>query len=262
MKYRLLPLVLATALCACAQSQQSDDQDGRTDLAAQVVAMQQDIRLLRQDMSAVRQAVTEIHRKAVTPPQSPPVQQVAVDVRLDADSPVMGDPAAAVAIVEFSDFQCPYCRRYQTQIYPQIKSRYIDSGKLRYIYRDFPLGFHPEARSASVAAKCAARQGKFSEFKEALFLNQRQLNSELYTELAATVGLDGARYQRCLQDTMLQQQVDGDLQYGKSIGVNGTPTFFIGRVEGNTLVNSRRITGSQPLTSFTAAIDALLADPG
>lgn len=259
---RVLLLVVAAALCGCSQSQQPGDQEGRVDLAAQMIAMQQDIHLLRQDMAAVRQAVTEMHRNTLAPPLSPPAQPVAIDVRLEADSPVLGDPEATVAIVEFSDFQCPYCRRYQVQIFPKIKQRYIDKGKLRYVFRDFPMDFHPQARAAAMAAKCAARQGKFPEFKEALFQNQRQLDSGLYPKLAATIGLETSDYERCLQDAVLQQEIDRDLQYGQSIGVNGTPTFFIGRVDGNTLVKSRRIIGSQPLASFTSAIDALLADPG
>jgi protein-disulfide isomerase len=255
---------MTAGLVACMETTPPDPADGQTakgteDLAEQIEAIQQDLRGLRQDMAAVRQAVTEIHRARVSPPAVAPVVETPVDVMLDTDDPVVGSPGAEVVILEFSDFECPFCRRYQTQVYPEIRERYIDTGKVRYVFRDFPLGFHAQARPAAVAANCAARQGKFEEVKTALFQNQRRLGSELYAELAAAHDLAGDLFEQCLENPDLDAEIDKDLAYGQTVGVSGTPTFFIGRIEQNKLISAKRLVGARPLASFASVLDSLLA---
>lgn len=258
--YRCCYFATLMGISACTESPSPDPGQQTADalLAEQIEVMQMELKLLRQDMSAVRQAVTEIHRSRVSPPVAAPAIETPFDVLLDDDDPTIGNPDAEVAIVEFSDFECPFCQRYQTQVYPEIKKRYIDTGKVRYVFRDFPLEFHPQARSAAVAVNCAARQGKFEEMKTALFENQRQLKAELYVELATAHDLDGDAFERCLSERDHDAEIDGDLAYGQSVGVRGTPTFFIGRVEQNKLVNTKRLVGARPLQSFSSVIDSLL----
>ncbi len=231
------------------------------DIADQLNQVRDELRQLRQETAAVREAVREIHRAAVTPPSAALPKPQTAEVVLDADDPVLGSPEAGIAIVEFSDYECPFCVRYHSQTFAQIKERYIDTGKVRYISRDFPLGFHPNARSASIAANCANEQDKYKVMKDALYAGQRRLGAELYSELATTLGLDTERFSVCMKNVKNDQEIDSDSSYGQSLGVTGTPTFFVGRVERGRLVDAKRIVGAQPFTAFSKVIESYLAGP-
>src|SRR3990167_11376713 len=120
-------------------------------------------------------------------PKSGPAGITEIDMDDDA---VLGDPDAPVTIVEFSDFQCPFCGSFFAQTLPLIKKNYMDKGKVKMVYRDFPLSFHPEAQPAAEADECAHEQGKFWEFHDGLFNNQQYLGEVLYMDLAEKHGLD------------------------------------------------------------------------
>lgn len=220
--------------------------------------LRQELKALRQEMGQLRQAVSEIHRSAVTPPSAlkgPP--SVPVGVAL-GDGPSLGKAEAQVAVVEFTDFECPFCQRFHSQTFSQIKETYIDSGKIRYLVRNYPLGFHAQAKPAAVAANCAGKQGQYWEMQHALFTNQRCLGADLYSELAATLKLNEEVFHACLEDPSQAQTVDTDQQYGQSIGVRGTPNFFIGRIQDGKMINATHISGAQPFTTFSRALDSLL----
>jgi protein-disulfide isomerase len=227
--------------------------------------LHREIKTLNVEVMQLRQAVTEMHRVVLlnaaapapeTPPQPPPV---AAEVSLD-DDPVMGDRAAKVGVIEFSDYQCPFCNRFHTQTFPKLKETYIDTGKVQYIFRDFPLEFHPEAKGAAIAANCAGEQGAYWEMYDRLFRNQRRLGSDLYIELAQQLKLNIPTFLNCLKKPNWGKEVDNDLAYGQSAGVSGTPSFFIGRIQGERLVDAQLIVGAQPFSVFAQAIDALLED--
>jgi len=171
---------------------------------------------------------------------------------------VLGSREAQVGMVEFSDYQCPFCQRFHTQTFPALQKAYIDSGKVQYIFRDFPLAFHPQARGAAVAARCAGKQDAYWDMHHRLFAQPRRLGLELYQELAQTLKLNIATFLSCLQDPEQGKTIENDLTYGQSLGVQGTPSFFIGRVEGGYLVDARQITGAQPFTAFKALIEETL----
>src|SRR3989344_815406 len=126
-----------------------------------------------------------------------------VDVSLD-DDPMLGQKDAPVTIVEFSDYQCPFCGRFYSQTLPQIKSKYIDTGKVRLVFRDFPLSFHPEALPAAVAANCAGTQGKYYEYHNKVFENQAVLSTANYKKWAQELGLDTAKWETCTKDPKQQ----------------------------------------------------------
>jgi protein-disulfide isomerase len=171
----------------------------------------------------------------------------------------MGSSDARVAIVEFSDYQCPYCRRYFQQTFPRIKETYIDTGKAQYIFRDFPLEqIHKEAVPAAVAANCSGQQGKYWEMHRALFSHQGRFTPETFTTLAQELELDFEAFQACLQDPAQKKEVGDDLVYGQSVGVRGTPHFFVGRVEGGKLVDVKVLSGAQPFPAFQNLIDSFL----
>jgi protein-disulfide isomerase len=174
------------------------------------------------------------------------------------NGPVMGKSEALVGIVEFSDYQCPFCFRFHTQTFASLKNNYIDTGKVQYVFRDFPLDFHAQGKTAAIAANCAGKQKKYWEMQHALFSNQRRLGSDLYKELSKNLGLDTGAFISCLEDPNQGKEVDADRTYGLSLGVNGTPNFFVGRVDGNRIVDVRQISGAQPLAVFEQIIGSFL----
>ena len=172
------------------------------------------------------------------------------DIDLD-DDPVLGNKDAPVTIVSFEDYQCPYCGRAFEQTFPLIKKDYIDTGKVKYVYRDYPLPFHPNAAPAAEASECAHEQGKFWEYHDALFKNQQNLGNELYLKLAGDLKLDVNKFKQCIDTGKYRQEVQDDFAYGSQAGVSGTPTFFI---------NGMQLVGAQPYQAFQQVIEAELAN--
>jgi protein-disulfide isomerase len=174
-----------------------------------------------------------------------------VDVSVD-DDPSIGPEDAPVTIIEFSDFQCPYCANFQAQTLPQILSNYGD--KVRFVYRDFPLtSLHANAQKAAEASECANDQGKYWEYHDILFQNQAALDVQSLEGYAASLGLDTAAFNDCLTSGKYEQEVTKDEQDGTNAGVQGTPSFF---------VNGMPIQGAQPYSVFQSAIEAALAKAG
>ena len=175
--------------------------------------------------------------------------------RRDADDPLaLGRVDAPVVVVEFGDFQCPFCRLFAQRDEPALLQRYVDSGQVRLEWRDYAyLG--PESVTAAVAARAAGRQGRFWPFHDALYAQQRPENrgavdDAFLTGIATGVGLDPARFAADRADPALRAAVESDLRTGTSLGVTGVPTFLVG---------DQLIFGAQPLGTFTGAIDAALA---
>lgn len=216
--------------------------------------MQSDLTALRADVAALSVRIDGLH-ELLGPPE-PARVTIAF-----AGRPVLGDRAAGVGIVEFSDFECPFCRRFHTTVHPLLKRDYIDTGKAQMIFRDLPLDFHPRARGAAQAANCAGEQGRYWDMADALFDGQERLGDELYRDLAGTLGLDLARFHACLQDPAGAAAIEQSLREAAAFGVDGTPTFFIGRVEGDRLVDAHVVVGAQPYPALAQVIDSLLSGP-
>jgi protein-disulfide isomerase len=173
---------------------------------------------------------------------------------------VIGREDAPVTIIEFTDLQCPYCARHATQTFPRLQREYIDTGKLRYTSRDLPLPFHSFAMPAAVASRCAGEQGRFWEYREALFASQTLLGTEPYGRIAGELGLDVARLEACRADGRQEANVKTDIALAGSVGIRSTPTFVIGRVV-NGEFQGEQFSGAQPFEYFKARLDALLAAP-
>ena len=167
------------------------------------------------------------------------------------DDPVEGAKNAPVTIIEFSDFQCPFCERFYTQTLPQIENEYIKTGKAKLVYRDFPLSFHENAQKAAEAGECADEQGKFWVMHDMIFENQASLSVADLKKYAGRVGLDQAKFDSCLDSSKYAAEVQKDQTDGQAAGVTGTPGFVI---------NGRLIVGAQPFSAFKQAIDAALAE--
>lgn len=161
----------------------------------------------------------------------------------------LGPKDAPITLVEFSDYQCPYCERWYTQVYKQLLAAY--PGKIRFVYRNLPLtSIHPESMPAAEAAMCAGEQNAYWQYHDKLFDNQDKLGNDLYIQLAKDLGLDMAEFQSCLTTHKYQSAIQADMDFSLGLGVQSTPTFFI---------NGLAVVGAQPLTAFTQVIDQELA---
>ena len=172
--------------------------------------------------------------------------RVNVDI---GDSPFLGDEDAPVTIIEFSDFECPFCARWYIDTKSQIDEQYIKMGKVKLVYMHYPLSFHPQAEPAALASECAYEQGKFWEFHDLIFENQRVISDANYKKWAADLGLDQAQFDDCYDSKKYQADVQDDFNKGQRAGVRGTPGFF---------VNGRLVSGAQPFSVFQQAIEAEL----
>jgi protein-disulfide isomerase len=185
---------------------------------------------------------------------SPPAAPVAavgtegptrLEVSVD-DDPSLGPADAPITIVEFSDFNCPYCKKWHTQIYPQLMAAYPD--QIRFVYRDFPITSE-ESLAAAQAANCAGEQDAYWQFHDSLLSGGLDLGREAYTQYATRLGLDVEALLACLDSGKYNDEVEADARYAAGLGVSGTPTFFI---------NGLPLVGAQPLTEFQAVIEAEL----
>ena len=185
-----------------------------------------------------------------------PAPGAKVNVSAD-DDPYLGNKNAKVTIIEFSDFQCPFCRSFWKDTLPQIKSEYIDTGKVKFVYRDYPLPFHPMAMPYALGANCANDQGKYWEMHDKIFAEQEKLGSGTISTLnakdikkwAAQLGLNANQFNQCLDSEKYKDEIAKDMADGSKVGVTGTPAFFI---------NGQLIVGAQPYATFKALIDSEL----
>jgi protein-disulfide isomerase len=173
-------------------------------------------------------------------------QQVAARIEV-GDAPVLGPKNAPVTIVEWSDFQCPFCGRVEPTL-QQLRDQY--KGKIRIAWKNQPLSFHPNAMPAAEAAMAAHEQGKFWEFHDALFKKQGQLSPQLYDEVARSLGLDLDRFHASIEAHKSAAHIQADMTAGRAVGAEGTPTFF---------VNGKKLVGAQPIDAFKQLIDSELA---
>ena len=179
-------------------------------------------------------------------PQPTAQPSTVVDVSEDND-PFKGNENAPVTIIEFADFQCPFCKRFFDDALSQLEKEYINTGKVKLVYRDFPLtSIHPVAQKASEASECANEQGKFWEYHDSIYNNQDSLSLENLKQWAVDLKLDTNKFNDCLDSGKYEDEVNNDLQDGVNAGVTGTPSFFI---------NGKQLSGAQPFSAFKSVID-------
>ncbi len=178
-----------------------------------------------------------------------PTAPVDMKELLDDDA-VKGDAKAPVTIVEFSDYECPFCAKFYTETYKQLEEKYIKTGKVKFVYRDFPLSFHPQAQKAAEAAECAGEQGKYYDMHNKLFESGVQGGVATFKKYAADLKLDTAKFNTCLDTGAMAAEIRKDFADGQNAGVQGTPGFF---------VNGKIISGAQPYSVFEQIIEAELS---
>ncbi|MCW5876444.1 MAG: DsbA family protein [Anaerolineales bacterium] len=174
------------------------------------------------------------------------------NVPVEEHDPSLGDENAAITIIEFSDFQCPFCQRYATQTHAQLMDTYGEH--IRFVYKDFPLtSIHPEAYPAALAAQCAHEQGHFWEYHDLLFSQRLELGDATYLAYAEELELDIPGFSACYEEERYLAEVQADYDFAMQLGVSSTPTFFI---------NGIAVIGSQPFSVFAQIIDYELANQG
>jgi protein-disulfide isomerase len=216
---------------------------------------------LRKGQVEMRKELAEI-RKLVTPSPAPSaVEKLKAPAQIGS-VPARGNQGARLTIIEFSDYQCPYCKRHVDQTMPRLLEDYVNKGTVRYAFRDYPLSeIHPLAAKAAEAARCAADQGKYWEMHDRLFANQKELQPEKLPGHAQAIGLDAGKFQSCLDDSRHAAAVQKDLEAGAQLGAQGTPAFVLGVSDGNQVKDGVIIHGAQPIAVFKAEIDKLLIPP-
>jgi protein-disulfide isomerase len=172
----------------------------------------------------------------------------------------LGRADAPVMLVEFADFQCPFCKKFHTDAYAELKKNYIDTGKVRFVSRDLPLDFHPFALKAAEAARCAGDQQKYWELRDALYSNAAPPNDEVIGKAIETLSLDKVAFQSCLSSEKYKADVQKDAGEAAKLQISGTPTFVLAKSAKDKL-DGVRIVGAQPFAAFQSAINALLKNP-
>ena len=206
------------------------------------------------ELGDIKRLLAEQKSKPADADAAQPAQVVLDDVAVN----VVGNAAAAVTLIEFTDYQCPFCRRFHERTWPELKKKYVDTGLVRFVVRDLPLPFHNEAEPAAIAARCAGEQGRFWATFETLFTSNEPLSAVSARKAALDAGAAAPELDRCIASPAVRKAIDADAAEAERIGVNGTPGFVIAQRRGAKLEGTLLL-GSQPTAAFAARIDALLA---
>ncbi len=188
------------------------------------------------------------------------MQDVDLTINVTND-PVKGKQNAKVTLVEFTDYQCPFCGRHTRSVLPQLEKDFIETGKIRYVLRDFPLSsLHPQAPKAHEAAHCAGEQGKYWEMHDQLFAHQKELEADNLPDYAEAAGVsDTSAFETCLEGGKYEERANDSLKEGKEAGIRGTPSFLLGHTEANGTVKVvKLIRGALPFSFFQQQINTLL----
>ena len=254
----LLAMLIACLLSASGTSPAFAQSEAAS--KAELRALKGDLEQIRTELDEVKKELKlmrEFMQRRAQPPQPP---RVVAEVSV-ADQPIKGKKDATVTLVEFSDYQCPYCSRFFQTTLPTLTKEYIDTGKVRYAFRDFPLDqIHPNARKAAEAAHCAGDQGKYWEMHDLLFQNQQALEIDKLKTYASRLDLDSAAFATCVDTEKYKTKVQKNLEDGVKAGVRGTPSFFVGKTRPDGTIQGVMITGARPTAAFRQEIDQLLQE--
>ncbi|MBN1916061.1 DsbA family protein [Candidatus Dojkabacteria bacterium] len=230
-------------------------------LAGRTIAISIDpdsVKSSKDDNSVIGNVEGEV---APVEPEEPIITTISID-----DDAILGDPNAKVAIVEFSDYECPFCKRHWEETYSEIVKNYVDTGEVIIVFRDFPLSFHdPAATREAYAAECAREQGNdktYYKMHDKIFEtsigNGAGISDDTMRSLAEGIGIDGNKLIDCMNSGKYADEVQKDLSEGSVAGINGTPGFVIGKLGSDGMVTGTIVSGAQPYTSFESIIKEYL----
>ncbi len=222
--------------------------------------------MTRDQADAILNELKSIHQLLLNPPATraaaapaAPAANEHVKMSVGTGWFAMGREDAPVTMVEFTDYQCPFCRRFETESFAQLKKEYIDTGKVRFVSRDLPLDFHPNAPGAAVAARCAGEQNKFWEMRDAMMLDTAtDLGPDALLKYGQKINLDMPAYSACLKEKKFTEAIKKDTADAGALGISGTPSFIIGKSD-KTEIAGVRIVGAVPFAVYDSAIKDALA---
>ena len=220
---------------------------------------QEQVQELLSELKGIRAALEKMSTPAPAAQPQEPVSDK-ITMAMPANAYTIGKTDAPLVLIEYTDLQCPFCQQFHNTAYEQIKKNYIDTGKVLFLSRDFPLDFHPWARPAAIAARCAGDQGKFWELRNVLIANADKLSKEMIAQHASELKLDMKKFQSCADSDFYTADINKQVAEGTAAGVNGTPSFVIGKVE-NGQLDGVRLVGAMPYETFDTKIKELLAAP-
>jgi protein-disulfide isomerase len=247
---------LTPTFCKAGQAPQSRS---TIDLQQDISNLKRNVKTLLAEQQQIIEQLNELRRQLPTSVSARPAPLLPATLSVRGDL-FKGDAPARVAIIEYSDFECPFCGGYERETSPQIFDNYIKTGKVKLFYRDLPLPMHPHAMSAARAARCAGDQGKYWEMHDSLFAKQNALSDPTLVDRAKTLGLDTNKFSECFSSDRYADDIQKSIAEAQKLGIGGTPTFFIGTIDSNGhVVNiSKRIIGARPYADFQAALDEVL----
>jgi protein-disulfide isomerase len=225
----------------------------------EVIELKAQVAEMQKDLAEIKKLLQEGARAPAAAAAAPAFKEQTVSI---GTSPVKGDANAIVTLIEYSDYQCPFCARNYREVLPLLEKEYIETGKLKFVMRENPIpNLHRDAMGASQAALCAGDQGKYWEMHNLLFDNSKQLGVDNLKAFAGTIGLDTATFNECLDSKKHEKTVQADLASGAKLGVRGTPGFVLGLTDPKDpdKVNLKLfIKGAQGIDQFRASINDLL----
>jgi protein-disulfide isomerase len=203
------------------------------------------------ELKAIHQLLERQQSAAVQPPSAPTSDKVKMSVGAGWYS--MGRDDAPVTVVEFADYQCPFCRKFQSETFVELKKNYIDTGKVRFVSRDLPLDFHANAPGAAMAARCAGEQGKYWQMRDTMLVSSADLSPDSLLRYGKQINLDITAFSACLNDKKYAAAIQKDVADANTLGISGTPSFVVGKTAEDQ-INGVRIVGALPYSAFDTAI--------
>jgi len=240
-------LIFPLAIVSACNSPSSSDTDA-------AISQQQAEEILK-ELRDMRAMLEKIEKQTQSRQQQRGPSTATLDIK--APGPMLGNAAAPVTVVEFTDYQCPFCKRFSQNTFPLLKRDYISPGKVRWLVRDLPLGFHKDARKAAQAAYCAGEQDRFWIMRDSLFRNNANLSMDQLKQYAVDLKLDAQAFNDCIDSERHLQRIDNHASIAASLRITGTPSFIIGKTTPDKL-SGRVIIGAQSPAVFGAEIKKLL----
>ena len=269
----ILRSMLAGTMATCLWTANVTAQQTAPQQGEDPVAIKNDIQQLKAQQKLIMDRLDELKKLLTSKRENnQPVINAPDTMSVDGEL-YRGEPTAQVAIIEYGDIECPFCRHFKQSVYPQIFDEYIKTGKARFYYRDMPLAFHEHAMPAARAEHCAGEQGKFWEMHDALFTEKtgevgpgpggrdRALSQEAINGRAGALGIDATKLDACMASTRFADLIQHNSDEAAKMNIEGTPTFLIGTIgpNGNIVKVNKPVVGAQPFAAFKAVIDPLLA---
>jgi protein-disulfide isomerase len=240
-------------ICPVGSAQQKNSPD---DVAKQLSTLKNDVDAIKKQQQQILDKLNELERLFQGSSGSAPPLPARLNIQGET---IRGRATARVIMVAYADFECPFCEKYMTDVFPKILTGYINPGRIKYVFRDFPLSIHPHAMTAARGAHCAADQGRFWEMHDKLFANQTSLGESDIEHYAQDLGLDTSAFDRCLASDKYTDAIRKSLTDAERMGVDGTPTFFLGIAGPNgEIAVKTSIVGEYPYETFKTDIDELL----